>query len=1013
MLTRFYTIVLVVLCVCLTSPAVAAGPTRTGVLDLTNSGDYPFNNFFKNSGGLGNGANWPYPSALDSDDYPNALGPSTPLPSSIPLYLGLPNDFCKYHWILDWKGSAGPSKEHYGLFLSLNGRKTPRGHVVATTGGARVANPLNFDLDAYGGTPGERSSIEFTMDDCSTGGMDDAWSSQFSFQFRAGGIFNQLKDLRLYRCKPDCITATAQVNASPYGGLNPDFIATVKDLNPGWLRMMGYQQTVIYNNLASFNYRPPITTLSFQDDYWNRSAWVGSIDCSSHSNVGPNCDTDSYFAKLPGVTPLRDGLTIQGHVAGPNNTNWPTLNLNGTGAKPIILFGGGLIENGGVFVAGAKFTVGAPSIQLIDCSGQPGSYVYDLTSDHLIGTIAHCDKRTNILTLSANSLASSAGLNDMLGWSNNMTTATSPFLKGRNSIKVSSCNFPGGAAGNVFDVTANAQVGTALTCSGTTLELSSTGSLLNSSGQGDVLTFGSGPFNNKSQSGVYTLFYNKYADAWLVDITGPRGIVSGVPLEVLVDIANATNVNLWINTPCFLAHDGSQQQIAKIVKGRLSPQLGLAVEYCNEVWNGSFPESRYAYYSAARWLGIGVENDNRGIRSWNAYQSKLLFDELRSVWGDSPRLYPIIAAQQGANEFASQPLDEFEGARLCPECGNADANAIYQSNLGSVAYNDAPNRAIDEAEFISIAPYFEGAQCAMSYGAASSKYDGLAKAADSWLVGDAGDAFGFLYADIMGSSGTTGNTLYNMMISPAVPGKFNYSNLQGWNRVARSMTNAAKHPVRILQYEGAMQCSAPPISKCLQMAGPGPIADQPYRYCGVNAPGFRAGDELTNATFPGLSYTITRVAPDGTPVAGTWSQPSRGPGSQIGAVLAGGSGYTFGGNYLRANITVAGGDGTISGGGKVTAITPYSGLIQGLIYAFKGSNEFESLMNCAYTGMGNAADPTPGCIVPGMMSYSSTAGVAQFGLSGGGLGAPWALFLQDIYGTRFKSYEAFKRLNGD
>ena len=147
---------------------------------------------------------------------------------------------------------------------------------------------------------------------------------------------------------------------------------------------------------------------------------------------------------------------------------------------------------------------------------------------------------------------------------------------------------------------------------------------INSSSSADILTFGSGPFNNTTQNGLYTLFYSKYADAWLVDITGMRGIISGVPIEVLVDIANATNTNLWLNIPCFLVHDGSHQQFAQIVKNRLNPQLNFAVEYCNEVWNGSFPQSGYAYYSAARWLGIGVEGDDRGIRSWNAYQAKLV-----------------------------------------------------------------------------------------------------------------------------------------------------------------------------------------------------------------------------------------------------------------------------------------------------------------------------------------------------------------------------------------------------
>jgi hypothetical protein len=996
--------------------AASAGPTGKGVLDLTNAGDYPYNNFFKNSGDLGNGANWAYPTALDADDYPNALGPSTPLPGSIPLTLGLPNDFCRYHWILDWKGSAGPNRNHYGLLLNLPGARLPRGRLVATTGGAQIANldsgsGLSFDIEAYGGSPGLRSSVEFTIDNCGKGGMDDVASSLFPFQFRVGGIFNQLKDLRLYRCKPDCATATARVDASSYGGFNPDFIAAIQDLKPGWLRMMGYQQTVAYNNLTSMAYRPPTTALSFQDHYWSPSAWVGMIKCSSHANAGPNCDTDAYTASLPGITSLREGLTVQGYVTAPNNTDWPTLNLNGLGAKPIFLFGGSLITNGGTFIAGAAFNRSSPNIQLIDCSGSPGSYIYDLSRGAILGNYASCNNRTKVLTLNANSLADSAGINDLLGWSTNMIRATSSFSAGATTIAVASCNVSGGVSGNVFDVTANAQVGTVASCNGETLTIS-TASLIDSSGSNDILTFGSGPFNNKAQNGLYTLLYSKYADAWLVDITGARGIISGVPIEVLVDIANATNTNLWLNIPCFFAHDGSHQQFARIVRDRLSEQLNFAAEYCNEVWNGSFPQSGYAYYSAARWLGIGIEGDDRGLRSWNAYQAKLSFDDMLTVWDKSPRFYPLIASHQFANQFTTQQADEFEGARLCPTCGPAYANAIYQANVGSASYNAAPNRPIDQARFISIAPYFQGTQCAASYGGSSTKYSGLAKAVDDWLAGNNNDAFNFLYADIMGSAGASDNTLYNIMVAYALPGTFNYSNFQGWENVARALTAATGHTVKILQYEGAMQCSPPPLNACLRMTGGGALSMQPYKYCGYNAPGFQVGDQLVDRNFPGFTYTITQVAPEGTPIAGTWTQPRSGPGTVIGAILSGGSGYGAHGNYFQVNITVSGGDGTIGGGGKITAVTPYSGLIQSMIYAFRQSPQFESLMTCAYTGVGSPSDPSPGCIVPGMTAYSSTAGVAQFGLSGGGIGSPWSLYLQDIYGTRFRGYEAFKKLYG-
>lgn len=688
------------------------------------------------------------------------------------------------------------------------------------------------------------------------------------------------------------------------------------------------------------------------------------------------------------------------------------MNVNGLGPKPVFLFGGSLIANGGTFVAGGAFHTGSRSIPLIDCSGPSGAYIYDLTRGALLGVSSSCDNRSKILTLDTNSSADSAGINDMLGWSTNMLRASSSFAAGMTTIAVPSCNISGGVSGNVFDVTANKQVGTVAACNGTTLTLTAAGSFVNSAGSADVLTFGSGSFNNKTQNGLYTLFYSKYAGAWLVDITGARGIISGVPIEVLADIANATNTNLWLNIPCFLAHDGSHRQFAQIVKDRLAPDLNFAVEYCNEVWNGSFPQSGYASYAAARWLGIGVEGDDRGKRSWNGYQAKLSFDGMRPVWGNSPRFYPLIASHQFANEFTSQQADEFEGARLCPTCGPPYANAIYQANIGSTAYNTAPNRPIDLARLISVAPYFQGAQCTTSYGRASTQYAGLARAADQWLAGDSTDSFGFLYADIMGSAATSGNTLYRIMVASALPGTFNYSNFQGWENVARAMTATTGHPVKVLQYEGAMQCMPPPVSVCMQMTGGGALAAQPFKYCGYNAPGFQVGDQLSYPRFPGFNYTIRQVTPDGTPIAGTWTQPHGGPGTQIGAALSGGSGYGANGNRFQVNITVSGGDGSISGGGKITAVTPYSGLVQGLIYAFKKSREFQSLMTCAYTGTGSPNDPSPGCIVPGMMSYPSTAGLAQFGLAGGGIGSPWSLYLQDIYGTRFKSYEAFKKLNG-
>ena len=69
------------------------------------------------------------------------------------------------------------------------------------------------------------------------------------------------------------------------------------------------------------------------------------------------------------------------------------------------------------------------------------------------------------------------------------------------------------------------------------------------------------------------------------------------------------------------------------------------------------------------------------------------------------------------------------------------------------------------------------------------------------------------------------------------------------------------------------------------MTGTGSLMTNPQRYCGDNAPNFKIGDQLTSSSFPGFIYTVTQVTPDGTPMAGTWTQPRGGPGTILHARL--------------------------------------------------------------------------------------------------------------------------------
>ncbi|PKH85165.1 hypothetical protein [Colwellia sp. Bg11-28] len=69
--------------------------------------------------------------------------------------------------------------------------------------------------------------------------------------------------------------------------------------------------------------------------------------------------------------------------------------------------------------------------------------------------------------------------------------------------------------------------------------------------------------------------------------------VKGVPLEVMLKLANDTNTAPWFNIP-HLANDIYIKNFAVIVKNQLYKNLAIYVEHSNEVWNWQFAQAKYA-----------------------------------------------------------------------------------------------------------------------------------------------------------------------------------------------------------------------------------------------------------------------------------------------------------------------------------------------------------------------------------------------------------------------------------
>ena len=67
----------------------------------------------------------------------------------------------------------------------------------------------------------------------------------------------------------------------------------------------------------------------------------------------------------------------------------------------------------------------------------------------------------------------------------------------------------------------------------------------------------------------------------------------GVPIEVMLELANVLGASAWVNMP-HLADDDYVARFAMLVKQGLAPEMQIYVEYSNEVWNWQFLQAEWA-----------------------------------------------------------------------------------------------------------------------------------------------------------------------------------------------------------------------------------------------------------------------------------------------------------------------------------------------------------------------------------------------------------------------------------
>lgn len=162
----------------------------------------------------------------------------------------------------------------------------------------------------------------------------------------------------------------------------------------------------------------------------------------------------------------------------------------------------------------------------------------------------------------------------------------------------------------------------------------------------------------------------------------------GVPVEVMVELANRTGTDPWFTLP-HMADDDYVRRFAQHVHDHLAPGLRAYAEWSNEVWNFSFSQAQWAAEQAqARW---GVEPGGDGWMQFAGTRAAEVADIWAEVFADAPeRLVRVVAVQTGwpglERPLLDAPLRQDEG--LPPPVQSFDGYAVtgyFGHGLGDAA----------------------------------------------------------------------------------------------------------------------------------------------------------------------------------------------------------------------------------------------------------------------------------------------------------------------------------------
>ncbi len=126
----------------------------------------------------------------------------------------------------------------------------------------------------------------------------------------------------------------------------------------------------------------------------------------------------------------------------------------------------------------------------------------------------------------------------------------------------------------------------------------------------------------------------------------------GVPVEVMVSLANTSGKAPWFNIP-HRATDAYVRSFAQAVRDGLRSDLSVYVEFSNEVWNGAFPQGDWIQARGEEsWPGSGESGFTKRI-NFHGKRTAEVCDIFRDVFGSAQSRVVCVMGSQAANSWTA------------------------------------------------------------------------------------------------------------------------------------------------------------------------------------------------------------------------------------------------------------------------------------------------------------------------------------------------------------------------